>query len=117
MPTQYQEINDDSVVATAEARPTIAMPFDYSWVDWNASPLRGYKRLQRHKRTHAWWWRFGVPLVGEKFNTKKQVIEEVECFLCKSDELRGTEVAEFEAEDGPSPEPESDDMWYDGSSE
>jgi hypothetical protein len=60
------------------------MPFDYSWVDWNAIPLRGYKRLQRHKRTHAWWWRFGVPLVGEKFNNKKQVIEEVECFLCKT---------------------------------
>ena len=35
----------------------------------------------------------------------------------QNDELRGTEVAEFEAEDGPSPEPESDDMWYDGSSD
>lgn len=86
MPTQYQEVNDDSVVATAEAHPTIALPFDYSWVDWAAGavPLLGYQILQRHKRTTAWWWRFGVPLFGPKLNTKTDTIVNVECFLCKA---------------------------------
>jgi hypothetical protein len=84
VPTQYQETNEDSVIATNEARPTIAMPFDYSWVDWEVVPLRGFRRLDRHKRTLAWWWRFGVPIVGPKYNHITQVMAQVECFLCKA---------------------------------
>ena len=62
------------------------MPFDYSWVDWTAgcANLLGFRILTRHKRTKAWWWRFGVPLLGPKFDTKKQCMVDVECFLCKS---------------------------------
>jgi hypothetical protein len=84
VPTQYQETNEDSVVPTTEARPAILTPFDYSWVDFTVSPLRGFVRLGRQKRTHAWWWRFGVPVLGPQFNFKKQRMENVECFLCKT---------------------------------
>jgi hypothetical protein len=73
VPTQYQETNNQSVVALAEPCPIIDMPFDYSWINWvaGASALRGFKILQRHKRTSAWWWRFGV------LNQKKRLRREL----------------------------------------
>lgn len=84
VPTQYQETNEDSVIPTAEARPAIATPFDYGWVDWEAEPLAKFKLIQRHKRTKAWWWRFGVPLKGPWLNLKKATVEIAEFFLCKT---------------------------------
>ena len=74
------------MIASAEPRPAIALPFDYSWINWvaGAQALAGFKILRRHKRTSAWWWRFRVPLVGPLFNTKTGAIDTVESFLCKT---------------------------------
>lgn len=96
VPTQFLETNEDSVVALAEPAPAISMPFRYEWIDWNAGarPLRGFELLERHKRTSAWWWRCGVPLIGPRINAKTKRIERTECFLCKACHLASPTLEE-----------------------
>ncbi|KAF2877302.1 hypothetical protein BDV95DRAFT_601712 [Massariosphaeria phaeospora] len=82
VPTQYQQTNKDSVEMLLDGQPVFQAPFNYTWLRWSDPALDSCRRIAAPYRTKAWWWKYGVPVLGNYSNVVGESVPAT-YFICK----------------------------------